>query len=105
MFDAGVSFYRVFLFRYSDGLGCIWGIDEKRWEQNMAFSYLKALSVSLDPSKCFISRVQKWLWEICCAELAELYSSQDVWLRGVEFPAFVLCLLCISYLNERSLLM
>lgn len=60
--------------------------------------------------KVFYQQSAKWLCEICCAgftELAveEVYSSQDVWLRGVEFPPFVLCLLCISYLNERSLLM
>lgn len=60
--------------------------------------------------KVFYQQSAKWLCEICCAgftELAveEVYSSQDVWLRGVEFPPFVLCLLCISYLNERRLLM
>lgn len=60
--------------------------------------------------KVFYQQSAKWLCEICCAgftELAleEVYSSQDVWLRGVEFPPFVLCLLCISYLNERSPLM
>lgn len=47
VFDAGVSFCRVFLIHFSVRLGCIWDIDEKRWGQNMAFSYLKALSVSL----------------------------------------------------------
>lgn len=47
VFDAGASFCRVFLFHCSVRLGCIWDIDEKGWGQNVAFSYLKALSVSL----------------------------------------------------------
>lgn len=47
MFDAGVSFCRLFLFHCSVRLGCIWDIDEKGWGQDVAFSYLKALSVSL----------------------------------------------------------
>ena len=55
----------------------------------------------------FYQQSTKWLCEICCAGFTELavegvYSSQDVWLRGVEFPPFVLCLLRISYLNEKK---
>lgn len=47
VFDARVSFCWVFLFQCSVGLGCIWDIDEKGQGQNVALSYLKALSVSL----------------------------------------------------------
>lgn len=47
VFDAGVSICWVFLLLCTVGLGCIWDIDEKGWGQNVAFSHLKALSVSL----------------------------------------------------------
>lgn len=43
--------------------------------------------------KTIYQRGTKWLSEIRGAgfrELAEVYSSHDVWLRGVEFPPFVL---------------
>lgn len=107
VFDAGVSFCWVFLIHVSVRLGCIWDIDEKGRGQNMAFFLSEGIVCIIGLSKCFISRA-KWLCEICCAgftELAEFYSSQDVLLRGVESPPFVLCLLCITYLNERLLLM
>ena len=43
--------------------------------------------------KVFYQQTAKWLCEICCAgftelALGEVYSSQDVWLRGVELPPF-----------------
>lgn len=56
----------------------------------------------------FIRAAQKWLcetWRADFTELAEVYSSRDVWPTGAKLPPFVLSPLCISYLNERILLM
>lgn len=68
------------------------------------FFCLKALSV-VGLSKCFISRVQNGCMKFAAQallKLAGVCSSQDVWLRDVEFPP---SFLPAPDLNERSPLM
>lgn len=66
VFDAGDNFYRVFLFHCSVRLGCIWDIDEKGWGQNVAFSYLKALSVSLGFQSVLSAERKMVVWNLLC---------------------------------------
>lgn len=47
-------------------LGCIWDIDEKGWGQNVAFSYLKALSVSLGFQSVLSAERKMVVWNLLC---------------------------------------
>ena len=68
-FDASVSFFFcwIFLSRCSVRPGCIWDIDEKGWGQkNVAFSYLKALSVSLGFQSVLSADRKMVVWNLLC---------------------------------------
>lgn len=109
-FDTSVSFFCgffcwIFLSHCSVRPGCIWDIDEKGWGQNVAFSYLKALSVSLGFQSVLSADRKMGVWNLLC----RLY-----WIGTGRSLFFSRCLAqgrgastvrtspCISYLKWKK---